>query len=315
MLCLHANVRNFPVDQTCGNPIKTNDDILKSEDSLRLVRSRFFAPYEPLVSISGYDEIQLEWNEDDTLRGITFPKSFQANRKVNVQATLHEMGHFITVPEDRCARYGFGFGGGTPYVSMGEFYRLPTGPWSATSEGQAIAWEIIAARDLFGISPDYMTSCSALRHSFDFDLYPGKRDSDRIAWVAGMVEEWVAEFGTVDDFEALWRQRCDRLPTIFANEDLRQRLLSGEAAERELVNIDIGGDEWSFELATYNQGPIRHHTASVTCSAAEGQEEVEFFAEAEAGRKWIDRVIRLAEQSIMPDDEHETDCSAASFGR
>lgn len=274
--------------------------MIHTPENLKIIEDRFIAPYRHHLAISGYDEMKQRF-DGETLSGLTFPMGYAANRNVNLTATLHEFGHFITLNEARCVRSGFGFRGGTPYVSCGEFYRLPTGPWSATTEGKAIAWEIIVLRDLFGVEPDYYQSCRALSHGTDFLKYEGGNERERIAWVAEKVKNWVSEFGGLADFESVWHARCERLPELFARETQKLAALNKPATSEEVYEHEIDGDTWTFTLYTHGEGASEQFVVDIVCSDAEGQSENEQFDRKEQALGWIDRTVELAlESSNMP---------------
>jgi hypothetical protein len=265
-----------------------------SPEALAMIRRRFADPFSPTISIGGYDEMRVEHANGGMASRLVFPASFAGSRKIDVAATLHEMGHFLTVPESRCVREGFGFGGGVPQPGLDGFERVPTRPHSAFSEGKAIAWEIITMRDLFGHEPDLAASCSALRHTFDFACYPGVDEDERLEWAAGVIDGYVREFGTVGEFEALWRQRCARLPELFAREDAIRRIVCAEPKVLETISEVVGEDEWSFRIHAYHGEGLSQYEAVVACSAAEGYEDTELFDTEQACRGWIERTIAYA---------------------
>lgn len=266
-------------------------------ENLKIIDERFIAPYREHLRLSGYDEMKQVFH-GDRLCGLTFPTGYLADRKPSLVAPLHEFGHFITSNEYRCVRNGFGLRGGTPYISLGEFYRLPTGPWSATTEGKSIAWEIIVLRDLFDVNPDYIQSCAALEHTVDFIRYEGGNDRDKIAWVAEKVKNWVAEFGTLADFERQWHTRCQMLPELLALETTRQNALSEDPVAAETFEYDIGGGLWTIELKSYGHGKAEQHLVDIECTDAEGQVETEVFDTRRQALGWIERTVALAYESV-----------------
>jgi hypothetical protein len=272
------------------------NDVIHTPENLKIIEDRFIAPYSRYLSISGYDEMRQRL-EGDVLCGLTFPKGYAANREVNLTAALHEFGHFITIDEARCAKNGFGFRGGTPYVSLGEFYRLPTGPWSAITEGKAIAWEIIVQRDLFGVEPDYFASCKALCHSTDFIAYHGNNDRERITWVAEKVRSWVNDFGTLADFEKAWHSRCARLPEILANEISKLAALACDPIAEETFEHQIDENIWTSTLYTHGTGPSLQFVVDIACNDVEGCSEFEQFDRKDKALGWIERTIHLALES------------------
>ncbi|MCZ7862776.1 hypothetical protein O9X98_15480 [Agrobacterium salinitolerans] len=270
--------------------------MVHTPENLKIIEDRFIAPYRDHLALSGYDEMR-QRSDGDTLIGLSFPMGYAADLKANVTAPLHEMGHFITLDDARCVRSGFGFRGGTPYVSCGEFWRLPTGPWSATAEGKAIAWEIIVLRDLFGMEPNYYDSCRALSHSTDFLKYEGGNDRERITWVAEKVRNWVAEFGSLADFESAWHARCERLPELLARETARIAATSRPPTSEDVYEHDIDGDIWTFTVYTHGEGMDEQFVVDIACTAAEGRSEYEQFDRKDQALGWIDRTVELALES------------------
>jgi hypothetical protein len=270
--------------------------VVNTPENLKIVEDRFIAPHRPFLALGGFDEMKPRFR-GDILVGLDFPIGYAANRSIDLVAPLHEFGHFITIDEARCAKNGFGFRGGIPYVSCGEFYRLSTGPSSATSEGKAIAWEIIVLRDLFGVTPNYEASCSALSHTADFLNYKGNSDSERIAWAADKVRKWVSEFGTIDDFEVAWHERCSRLPEILALETMKIAAMERQSTAEETIEHEIDGNHWTFSLNTYGEGGAKQFLVGITCSEAEDQSESELFDSKEQAVWWIDRTVNLAVES------------------
>ncbi|MCV9964413.1 hypothetical protein OIU34_21220 [Pararhizobium sp. BT-229] len=270
--------------------------MVNTPENLKIVEDRFIAPYRPYLELAGFDEMKQRFH-GDTLAGLTFPLGYAANRSIDLVAPLHEFGHFITMDEARCAKDGFGFRGGIPYVSCGEFYRHHTGPWSATSEGRAVAWEIIALRDLFGVEPNYEKSCSPLSHTVDFLRYGGNGREGRIAWVADKVRNWVSEFGTIKDFERVWHERCSRLPEILALETMKLAAMARRPMAEETIEHHIDGELWTFNLNTYGEGGTEQFLVDITCSEAEGQSESEIFDRKDQALRWIDRTVGLAMES------------------
>lgn len=264
--------------------------VMRSETAFNLVYHRFIAPFEPLIGVGGVDGVTQEWNdEEDRLVRFLFPRGYAATSPgTDVGATEHEMGHFITVSEDRAVRAGFGFGGGMPELGFSPDHRMPLSPASADVEAKAIAWEYILRRDLHGVEPDLYEMCASLKYATDFPLYEGKTDAERVTWVSGKVQGYVDAFGSVEDFERLWVARCQRLPELFRRENIRLNLYKTDPVNIERFPGVVDG--WSAELATFMRDGVSETTVTITADDDEMKMTCESFLSEKAARNWVERV-------------------------
>lgn len=281
---------------------KHEKEITSSEAARKRVYDRFIAPYEPLLGVSGYDGISQKFDKStNNLIGLHFPGGYNGGVfGPDVSATHHEMGHFITVSENRAVRRNFGFGGGLPLLGMDAFDRIATKPTSGYVEAKAMAWEIVLMRDLHGCDVEPMDIAKSLTFASDFMCYPGSEEKSRIAWAAELIEKHVGEFGTVDDFERLWVERCEKLPELFRLEDVRQGLYKLEPVKSEVLP-EINS-EWSALMETRSDQGVTEITVSLSSAHdPDGAYSVyQDFSSEQAALKWV-----AAVRASYPDEEPE----------
>lgn len=210
-----------------------------AEKAFKVIEDEFIAPYRKYLRLSGSDGVRQHW-QDGKLEFFAFPTKYAGSQgKRDVSASQHEMGHFVTVPEERCIRRAFGFGGGVPILSHLDPYdprnRMMLGNVSATVEAKAMAWEVILTRDLHGIDLDSSDIASSLIYTEDFLNYKGSNEKERLRWAAEKIIKYVDEFGTVDDFRKLWHARCKKLPELFRREEIRSNLYDEQPVSREAI--------------------------------------------------------------------------------
>jgi hypothetical protein len=266
--------------------------VMRSEAAMARVVDRFIKPYEDYLGIAGCDGVSQVWDDaGDNLIGFRFPQGFQATRsRVDVGATQHEMGHFVTVSKNRAVRVAFGFGGGVPDLGFDPLSRTPVNPASANVEAKAIAWEYILMRDLHGLQPDVDHLASSLKYASDFDRYEGGTPEERIIWVANKVRGYIADFGDLAAFDAIWRTRCLELPELFARESIRANLYKGEPVLTE--RIEGIYDDWVAILKTYRQADVEETSVVLRQVDDVGEEfsAYEAFDTNTAARRWVQTV-------------------------
>lgn len=283
-------------DETHNNEYNS---IVKSDSAFQLFKNRFIDPWYPMItaSLKGNGiiiDIDTDINDNIIVKSINFPSGFPtidfANpEKNNVSATQHEAGHFICVPENRCVRSQFGFHGGVPTLGIGGSPE-PTKPNSAEIEAQAMAWEIILMRDLHKFNVDPYVVASSLQYANDFWLYNGNNNHEKIHWVVDIINKYVNEFGSIDEFERKWINRCEKLPELFKRESIRLNL--NKKTPIETFNIDnIAYEEWSAKVSVYKEDDITQTTVDFFIPNDEDQfsEGFEFDTKNEA-LKFIERV-------------------------
>jgi hypothetical protein len=203
------------------------DAVSRSAEAFDLVKKKYFDPFADRLGLRGSDEISQRCIEGglEVLVGIDFPVGYAARCSItDVQATQHEMGHFVTVSERRCVMPAFGFGGGVPELGFQPWQRIHTRPASGVVEAKAIAWEAIMFRDLHGIDPPSRVMVDSLRYASDFHLYPGGGDEAKLEHVAALVDRFIARFEDISHFDIQWNERCGRLPELMARETIRRNL-------------------------------------------------------------------------------------------
>jgi hypothetical protein len=266
--------------------------VTRSPEAYERLYARFFKPYETFLKVDGYNGVSQVWDKSEAqLLSFCFPIGFQATTThFDIAATQHEMGHFVTVAENRAVRVAFGFGGGMPELGWNPMLRMPINPASANVEAKAIAWEIILLRDMHGIDADVTMMASSLVHARDFDLYHGRTKDEKIAWAAEKVQGFIAEFGTVDEFDVLWRGRCQKLPELFERESVRANLYKSEPVATK--RVDGINDDWIAVVKSYENGDVGETT--VTLRQVDDEEEEfathETFESETAALRWIERV-------------------------
>lgn len=269
------------------------DDV---EKAIKVINEEFIAPYQKYLRASGSDGVRQHW-KDGKLEAFAFPTKYAASRgKLDVSATQHEMGHFVTVPEARCIRNGFGFGGGVPILGLGNPYdprnRMMLGNASATVEAKAMAWEVILTRDLHGITLDYDDIAYSLVYTQDFLNYEGTNEKERLRWAAEKIIRYVNEFGTVDDFRSLWHARCKKLPDLFRREEIRLNLYEESPVFREEVPHVYEG--WHAIIEERTKENVSLFTVALKKDAPEDWEEsegvYEDFDTYDQAYRWIARV-------------------------
>lgn len=234
----------------------------ESPKAFELFTRRFIHPWSPLLALSGYDGIGQMW-QNDSLTSITFPLGFTAtmNRTNDISAAQHEAGHFISVPEHRTVRPSFGFHGGIPSLGFYGLAPLPTKPNSADVEARAMAWEVILMRDLHGIEVDPATITSSLTFASDFWLYEGATNSEKLAWATGKVSRYVTLFGTIDDFERLWVERCEKLPELMRRETIRSTIFDTQPVET--ITVESIVDNWAGQIHIYTVDDVQQAAVTI----------------------------------------------------
>lgn len=261
-----------------------------SLEQLNLVRTRFFDRHAPHIIL---DPTLADGLQITNFCRIDIPARFLAEaREIDLSLAFHEMGHLVTLPERRIVRPGFGFANGVPILIGGEWHRMPLGASSAKVEAMAMAWEHILLRDVLGITVEMREICSSLQHASDFQNYKGDTTAEKIDWVTAMAEAYATDYGTSENFEAAWHERCERLPTLFAQEDERFTLL--ERAPNQIDRWTFPEDsrnDWIFELSSYEGPSVSAFCVSVSSDQAFEPLVETFDSQAEAYR-WIRHSIR-----------------------
>lgn len=236
---------------------------LASEAALDIIRERYFLPVAPLLDLDGSDGVTRVFDpKTDVLQQLLFPVRYSSTPSADASITLHEMGHFVSLNPNRIVREGFGLGGGLPDLSFHPWERISYKPYSAKTEAMAIAWEIIVARDLFDEQLDPRAAVEALAFSNDFLFYEGKTDAEKFDWVADIVRENISLYGTIDDFDRLWFERCARLPQLFRDEDIRRTLSLTSPLSTEILP-DINED-WNVQLFHFKQDHVEEFHVELT---------------------------------------------------
>lgn len=267
----------------------------ESQEAFNAIRDEFIEPYNRYLRILGQGGVKQGWN-GGTISYFAFPSSYNSISKRDVSAVQHEMGHFITVPEVRCIRTGFGFGGGIPVLSHSNPYgpdnRMMLGNMSATTEAKAMAWEVILSRDIHGIELDHVDIARSLTFTDDYLNYEGKTDKEKIQWAADKITRFVNEFGTADDFRKLWHERCAKLPELFRREQVRSSIHEHEPVSvSDLVEIN---DEWHGFVEHRSREGVDLFSVTIKKKEPEDWEELEgiyedFDTSIQANR-WLSRV-------------------------
>lgn len=126
---------------------------------------------------------------------------------------LHEMAHFVELPEEKVAKRHWGFSFGTPGISAFGIHTIPT-TWEATKrEIRVWAWQSILL-DEVNLNMPIEEVVSAARHMNDFLLVPGKGDEQKLALVASMTKDFKDGLD-IGRFDRIWFDRVAKLPDIF----------------------------------------------------------------------------------------------------
>lgn len=248
-------------------------NLKESQDAFERVKEIFFTPYADHIGIGGVDGVSQQ-RDAGRITKFLFPKGFLADRTVDVSATQHEMGHFITVPEPKCVRVGFGFNGGIP-TFWGDEYdpdnKIYVSPASANSEAKAMAWEVIISRDLHNLDLDHHFIARSLRLTDDFLRYEGKNEGERIDWVANKILGYVEEFGTIDDFKRIWDERCQKLPDLIRRENLREKMRGEDPVS--ISRMDDIYEGWHAIIEEREKSDVQTFTVHLMKDAPEEWEE------------------------------------------
>lgn len=241
------------------------------------------------------DGFSQEW-DGDCLVGLQFPKGFGADRgQVDVSATQHEMGHFITIREANSVRKEFGFNRGIPLL-MDDYFDpmdcIHTKAASAEVEAKAMAWEVILSRDLHGLDLDCSDICKSLSLTEDFRTYEGETDQQKLQWVADKIIRYVDEFGTADDFRRLWHARCEKLPELLRRETAFVALLQHEAVEVTSTGAVKEGWVSFIERRTDEAENIDHFTVVIQREQQDEWSEAVYrsFDTFRQAERWIELV-------------------------
>lgn len=281
------------------------EEVCRTERAFELLKTRYFDPFADVVGLRGNDEIGQRFADvggEKVLDGLEFPTKFEATRSgTDVQATQHEMGHFVSISERRCVMAGFGFGGGVPDLNFQPWKRMHTGPVSGIVEAKAIAWELILLRDLHGLEPPTRVLVDSLRYASDFYLYPGGNDEGRYDWVADKVDGFARDFEDVARFDRLWHERCSKLPELLAVERIRANLHTVPPIYVEKHEAFIEG--WD---ATIEQR-VLDGIEEVSVTLDDGEDATyETFATIEAAQNWVAEV-----RSCYVEDEPQPERTAS----
>lgn len=267
----------------------------ESQEAFNAIRDEFIEPYSRYLRILGQGGVKQGWN-GGTISYFAFPSSYNSSSKRDVSAVQHEMGHFITVPEVRCIRTGFGFGGGIPVLSHSNPYgpdnRMMLGNMSATTEAKAMAWEVILSRDIHGIELDHVDIARSLTFTDDYLNYEGKTDKEKIQWAADKITRFVGEFGTADDFRRHWHERCAKLPELFRREQIRATLYEENPVTRE--EIPHVNEGWHAIIEERVKEDVNMFSVSLKRDDPEDWEEhegiYEDFDTYDQAHRWVIRV-------------------------
>lgn len=267
-----------------------------ADKAFKMIEDEFINPYSQYLRLNGSDGVRQHW-KNEKLEFFAFPTKYAASQgKRDVSASQHEMGHFITVPEERCIRPAFGFGGGVPILSHFDPYdsrnRMMLGNASATVEAKAMAWEVILTRDLHGIELDYDDIASSLIYTEDFLNYKGSNDKEKLRWAAEKIIHYVNEFGTADDFRKRWRERCEKLPELFRREEVRANLYDEEPVS--CVEVPHVNDGWHAIIEERRKDDVKLFSVSLKRDDPEDWEKLEGifedFDSYDQAHRWIMRV-------------------------
>lgn len=267
-----------------------------AEKAFKVIDDEFIAPYSKYLRLKGADGVNQHWR-DDKLEYFSFPTKYSASQgKRDVSASQHEMGHFITVPEERCIRRGFGFGGGVPILSHSDPYdrrnRMMLGNVSAAVEAKAMAWEVIMTRDLHGIELDYNDIASSLIYTDDFINYKGSTNKEKLHWAAEKIINYVDEFGSIDNFRKLWHKRCEKLPELFRREEIRCNIYDEKPVSRE--EIPHVNDGWHAIIEERSKEDVQMFSVAIKRDDPEDWEKLEGIFEDfdtyDQAHRWVMRV-------------------------
>lgn len=230
---------------------KRVDEIACSREASERLWTRYFEPFKDVVGISGVDGVQYR-RDGDFVTGIDFPQRYSSRAGTDVCATQHEMGHFVTISEDRSVMPAFGFATrGVPDLQFRPWERIPVKPMSHIVEAKAIAWELIFLRDLHGISPPAIMLATSLKYATDFHLYPGRNEDDRLEWAVRRIEAYVREFGDLSVFDRLWEERCRKLPLLLERERIRTSLWEIDPISSETISDFVPGWNATIEVRSH----------------------------------------------------------------
>lgn len=274
-----------------------------SDAAFARLKAEFFDPWSEWLELDGIDGVSQIWR-DDTLVKFRFPNGFGTMDRLDVSAAQHEMGHFVCVPEAKCIREGFGFGRGIP-TFVGNPYdpenRIQVKAVSANAEAKAMAWEVIISRDLHNLDLNYSDIARSLQLTDDFLRYEGTNTRERLDWVTGKIIRYVEEFGTLDNFRALWRDRCSRLPELFRRESVKVALRSAAPVWTTHVRHVVEG--WHGIIEQRSSGDIETFTVILRRDDPEdwefGEGIIDEFDTLAQAERWI-AGIREAHDYVPP---------------
>ncbi len=253
------------------------------------IKRKYFDPFSSVLSLKGRDGIEQVWDgERDNLIGLEFPVRLGATKgDLDLSATLHEMGHFTSLAENRIVRSGFGFNFGLIDLNFDQSH-TPHKPHSAKTEAMAIAWEMILLRDEFGLTPDVKAEVSALCFATDFLYYEGKTDDEKLEWVAEKVVSYMRQFGDVANFDAIWNERCAKLPDLFRKESIRLSFGIGEPSE--VIELPDFDDTWTMKMQHYCRDDVEEFHIEMLNSLNPYLCVVERFDTRARAERWIEEM-------------------------
>jgi len=273
---------------------------LHTDAARDLLQRRYFT--DKHLILDGVDNVEQEIDENGHLVAIRFPERYAAQEeKFDAIATLHEMGHFVTLAPKRIVREGFGFGGGIPEFGNRPWSRIYTKAVSHLPEAQAFAWEYILTQDLFSVDIPLREHVESLAYAADFYSYPGLTKDERLDWVEALTAQYVDEYRKGTSFDELWAARVAMLPELIAAENARIDVLNTEPVSSS-DPIEVF-DSWTGRVDRHELDGLVMWRA-VFEDSNDGEMTYRDFESEASAMKWIERTI------IAYSDEPENESTA-----
>jgi len=253
---------------------------LANGELLSLIRERWFR--DPRVDISvGVEGVRHDPDAGTVILGC------RAGSSYDVVNLLHEMAHFVEIPEERCVKPDWGFRPGKAVLGDFGIAFIPTTARGTEREARVWAWQTVLMREI-GVPFDVESLVGAAVYMSDFTNVPGRTDAERVANVAHMVRGHAADL-SIDGFDAIWNERVSRLGILFDRENARlsrmAKAYEGEVTEEVRYFAADGDPDVCVVLRAYSDGGnVAYEVCSEIGGVMEGEGPEGFEDRAKAER-------------------------------